>query len=431
MLVKIGVIGTGYVGLVTGACFAELGHLVTCVDVLDDKITKLKSGVLPFYEPDLEDLVIRNTRSGNLQFTTSYSESVPGSDLVFVCVGTPANADGSVDTSLIWQSLESLTPFLTPGTAVVIKSTVPVGTCATAQVWLRERTGFPVNVFSNPEFLRQGSAVRDMFHPDRVVLGASDIADLEVMVRLYSPFEAPIIKTSLETAELIKYASNAFLATKISFINELARFCDAVDADVTTVAFGMGLDKRIGKEFLRAGVGYGGSCFPKDTAGLINQAAKAGTRFTILERVDAVNREQWRIAVKKLSSVLGSLERKRVAVLGISFKPDTDDTREAPSLKIIRELCAQGARVVACDPVVSSVPGHSDVTVYHDPYEACRGAHAAVLITEWGMFRELDLAKLRKVMESPVLIDGRNLFDPGEARKAGFTYRSIGRGREA
>ena len=448
----IAVIGTGYVGLVTGACMADLGHRVTCMDIDTGRIEDLRRGIMPIYEPGLEELVRQNVQSGRLDFSDNFENAVRGRDILFIAVGTPSGDDGRADLSqlkavaknlgIVGENQGRMTNNQGPGAAalpgyVVVKSTVPVGTCRNLQDILKEssegRQAPHPQVVSCPEFLREGSAVHDFFHPDRIVVGAEKEEDARAVGRLFEKIEAPQVLSDLESAEMIKYASNAFLATKISFINEIAAICERTGADVKEVARGMGLDTRIGEKFLNAGLGYGGSCFPKDTLALIAQAQDKGYDFRILKAVSGVNAGLRGQAVEKLKRMLGgALQGKKVAVLGLSFKPGTDDLREAPSLDIIDMLVSEGAQVKACDPLVQgekapALPAGANHAA--DAYAAAHGADAVILVTEWDVFRELDLPRLRKVMAGDVFLDGRNVYDPKTMRKEGFRYSGMGRYR--
>ena len=432
---RITMFGAGYVGLVTGACFSEFGWTVTCVDKVAGKIDRLRRGEMPIYEPGLEQLVVRNVDAGRLSFTTEAAESVAGADAVFIAVGTPSRrGDGHADLSYVYQAAREIAESMTGYTVVVTKSTVPVGTGReVARVIRQTRTDADFDVVSNPEFLREGSAIEDFMRPDRVVIGADAERARQVMGRLYRPLylnETPIVFTSLESSELIKYAANCLLATKITFINQMADLCETVGADIQDVARGVGLDKRIGPKFLHAGPGYGGSCFPKDTRALIHTAQDAGTPATIVETVNAYNdARKAAMADKVIKACGGSVDGKTVAILGLTFKPNTDDMRESPSLDIVPRLIAGGARVRAFDPegmdeARSLLDG---VEWCDDAYATMPGADALVLITEWNAFRALDLTRARSMMGTPVIVDLRNVYTPAEAVAAGFHYTSIGR----
>ncbi|HMK68271.1 MAG TPA: UDP-glucose/GDP-mannose dehydrogenase family protein [Stellaceae bacterium] len=432
---RIAVIGTGYVGLVSGACFSEFGVSVTCVDKDADKIERLKAGEVPIYEPGLEGLVASNARAGRLTFTTDLPAAVAGADAVFIAVGTPSRrGDGHADLTYVYGAAEEIARALTGYAVVVTKSTVPVGTGRQVeQILRRVRPDASFDVVSNPEFLREGSAIGDFMRPDRVVIGAETDRAREVMRALYRPLyliETPIVFTTIETAELIKYAANSFLATKISFINEVADLCERVGADVQDVAKGIGLDGRIGGKFLHAGPGYGGSCFPKDCLALVRTAQEAEAPISIVEQVVRVNDARKRkMAEKIVKACGGSVAGKTLAILGLAFKPNTDDMREAPSLTIVPTLQELGAEIRAFDPegmteAKKLLPGIAFAT---DAYDAMRGADAAVLLTEWNEFRALDLERVKSLLKTPTLIDLRNVYKPTEMAAAGFFYFSIGR----
>ncbi len=430
---KICVIGTGYVGLVTGACFADLGNTVTCLDVDASRIERLKQGIMPIYEPGLEQIVQQNVRHGRLQFTTSYPEALKDAEFAFIAVGTPSGVDGEADLQYVRQAAEAIADIVDHPIVVVNKSTVPVGTGDwVAEVINRRRAGKPLefSVVSNPEFLREGSAINDFMMPDRVVLGSLDRNAAEKVAQLYQSLRCPIMITDLRTAEMIKYASNAFLATRISFINEIANICEELGADVREVARGMGLDKRIGPAFLDAGLGWGGSCFPKDVKALAHMAVLHGTHPQLLQAVMEINRNQRRRVVVKLRKALGSLDQKVIGVLGLSFKPNTDDIREAPALEVIHLLENEGALVKAYDPQAmenarSVLPR---VQLVDTPYQVAEGADALVLATEWNEFKQLDFEQIYHSMRQPIIMDARNLWDPEKLRSLGFTYFGIGRG---
>jgi UDPglucose 6-dehydrogenase len=439
---KICVVGTGYVGLVTGACLAELGNSVVCLDVVEAKIVRLRAGEMPIYEPGLEPLVRRNVSKGRLSFTTDYADAVRDADFCFIAVNTPSISGGAAaDMTYVKRAASDIARHLTRSTIIVNKSTMPVGSGDVVYGVAMENLSDPslsVAVVSNPEFLREGSAVQDFLQPDRVVLGSYEREAARTVGELYMPLRAPIIITDLYTAEMIKYASNAFLATKISFINEIARICDELGADVKEVAAGMGYDKRIGRAFLDAGLGYGGSCFPKDVKALAHMAGEAGLHPQLLDAVMKINDDQRHVVIQKLEAALGGLDSlagKTVAVLGLAFKDNTDDMREAPSIDIIAWLVESGARVRSYDPEAigtarALLPDHN-VTYCADEYDAATGADAIAVVTEWKRFRDLDMERLRSVMRDPEnapLIDGRNLYDPEEMARLGFRYQGIGRG---
>ena len=432
---RVAMVGTGYVGLVSGACFSEFGVDVTCVDTDAAKIERLDRGRMPIYEPGLEDLAARNVKAGRLAFTTDLKAAVSGADAVFIAVGTPSRrGDGHADLSYVHAAAEEIAGALAGYTVVVTKSTVPVGTGAEVERILSEaRPDGDFDVVSNPEFLREGSAISDFMHPDRVVIGTSSERARDVMRRLYRPLyliETPILFTSRQTAELIKYAANAFLAAKITFINEVADLCEALDADVQDVARGIGLDGRIGRKFLHAGPGYGGSCFPKDAMALVRTAADAGRPLRIVETVIDINtRRKKRMAEKVVDACGGSVDGKTVAVLGLTFKPNTDDMRESPSLDIVPALTAAGARVRVYDPEGMSEAKRllNGVEWCGETYDTLPDADALVIITEWNQFRALDLKRVKALMRRPVMVDLRNIYIPDEMVAAGFDYTCVGR----
>jgi UDPglucose 6-dehydrogenase len=428
-------IGTGYVGLVSGACFADFGHEVTCIDKDAGKIQRLKDGIMPIFEPGLDQLVSNNVREGRLFFATEAAEAVREADAVFIAVGTPSRrGDGHADLSYVYGAAEEIADLVDGFTVVVTKSTVPVGTGDEIERIMRaRRPGGDVAVVSNPEFLREGAAIDDFKRPDRVVVGTDDERAREVMRLLYRPLnlnQTPILFTSRRTSELIKYAANAFLAMKITFINEMADLSEAVGADVQEVARGIGLDNRIGRKFLHAGPGYGGSCFPKDTLALVRTAVDAGSPVRLIETTVAVNDARKKAMAGKVVRALGGeVQGKTVGVLGLTFKPDTDDMRDSPALDIVPALQAQGARVQAYDPEGAHEAARllQGVDFLEGPYEAAAGADVLVILTEWNAFRALDLDRLRLLMNQPVVVDLRNVYDPGEMTAAGFTYSSVGR----
>jgi UDPglucose 6-dehydrogenase len=431
---NICITGTGYVGLVTGACLADFGNTVKCVDIDEAKIAALKSCEVPFYEPGLQEVVKRNVDRGRLSFASDIKWGIESSTVVFVAVGTPMSAEGQADLSYVEMVARSVGENLNGHKVVVLKSTVPAGTCDLVERIIRETSSseHPFDVVSNPEFLREGSAVEDFMKPARIVLGASSERAFDVMAEIYKPLileDTPVIKTDVKTAEMIKYASNAFLATKISFINEIANLCEAVGADVTMVARAMGLDDRIGPKFLRAGAGYGGSCFPKDTKALVKTAERAGYDLRIVKAVIAVNETQRRLMVEKIEKMLGTVRGKTIAVLGLAFKPDTDDLRDAPAIDMVRELLARGAVVKAYDPVAAEAARRmlEGASFSADVFEAVKGAEAAVFVTEWNEFRDLDLDKVKRLMKSPAIVDCRNIYEPSRMRELGFRYYSVGR----
>jgi UDPglucose 6-dehydrogenase len=432
---RIAMIGTGYVGLVSGACFAEFGLDVACVDKDEGKIGMLKEGRIPIYEPGLEALVERHQASGRLAFTTDLGEALEGADAVFIAVGTPTRrGDGHADLTYVFAAAEEIAARLAQPALVVTKSTVPVGTGRKLQqIFRTQRQDLEIDVASNPEFLREGSAIEDFMRPDRVVCGVETERARDILARAYRPvnlIETPILFTTLETAELIKYATNSFLATKITFINELADLCERVGADVQQVAKGMGMDGRIGGKFLHAGPGYGGSCFPKDTLALLRTGEQHNTPLRIVETVVSVNEGRKRRMVRKITDACGgSVAGKTVAVLGVTFKPNTDDMRDSPSLVIVPALQGEGARVRAFDPegmreARKLLPG---VEWCQDAYDAIAGADVMVVVTEWNEFRGLDLERARELMRRPLIVDLRNIFDPAQVAQAGFAYAGIGR----
>jgi UDPglucose 6-dehydrogenase len=430
---RVTMIGAGYVGLVSGACFADFGHHVTCVDKDDRRVATLKGGEIPIFEPGLAELVETNVRQGRLEFTKD-TTSVRDADAVLIAVGTPSRrGDGHADLSFVYEAVREIAPFL-PDTAVVVtKSTVPVGTGDEIERILREkRPEADLQAVSNPEFLREGAAIQDFKHPDRIVVGTDDERARAVLAELYRPLylnAAPLVYVSRRTAELIKYASNAFLATKITFINEIADLCERVGADVQDVARGMGLDNRIGKKFLHAGPGFGGSCFPKDAAALIKTAHDYGAQLRIVETVAAVNEQRKRAMARKVvAAVDGSIRGKTIAVLGLTFKPNTDDIRDSPAIPLITALQDLGAKPRCYDPagMEQAKPHLPDVTYCHSAYEAAEGADAVVIATEWEQFRALDLGRLARVMVRPILVDLRNVYRADEMKRAKFRYFGIG-----
>ncbi len=429
---EISVVGVGYVGLVTGACFADLGNRVVALDIDTRRIARLQRGEMPIYEPGLEEVVSRNVAAGRLSFTTSYPAALEKAQFVFIAVATPASVDGDADLQYIQAAAESIAQNMTQPLVVVNKSTVPVGTGDWVAEIIRahQPRTIPFSVVSCPEFLREGSAILDFMNPARTVLGSVDQEAAHQVAQLHLPLRAPIMITDLRTAEMIKYASNAFLATKISFINEIANICEALGADVKEVARGMGYDPRIGRHFLDAGLGFGGSCFPKDVTALAYMAAEQGRNPQLLQAVMDINADQRRQLVDHVIELLGDLRGRIVGLLGLSFKPNTDDMREAPSLEVARLLTEAGARLRAYDPV--AMPRASellpDVEMAATPYALAEGADALVVCTEWNEFKQLDLARVRASMRQPVVVDGRNIYDPADMLRLGFRYRGIGRG---
>lgn len=429
---NITVVGVGYVGLVTGACFADLGNRVTALDIDESRIAGLKRGEMPIYEPGLEELVQRNVDAGRLRFTTSYEQALEDAEFVFIAVGTPAGGDGEADLKYVQSAAESIGGCMKAECIIVNKSTVPVGTGDWVADIIKANQPKPVafSVVSCPEFLREGSAILDFMNPARTVLGSLESEAAEKVARLHLPLRAPIVVTDLRTAEMIKYASNAFLSTKISFINEIANICEALGADVKEVATGMGYDPRIGPHFLDAGLGYGGSCFPKDVKALAYMAEEQGRHPQLLQAVMEINDDRRRQLVEKTRQALGSLKGKTVGLLGLTFKPNTDDMRDAPSVDVASMLKASGARVLAYDPVgmeraKTLMP---DVEMAADPYVMAEQCQALVVCTEWNEFKQLDLERLKAAMPNPVLVDGRNMYDPKAMAELGIKYMGMGRG---
>lgn len=430
---KLCVIGTGYVGLVTGTCFADLGSEVHCVDIDENRIERLKKGIMPIYEPGLEQLVAQNVKSGRLSFTSNIEEGLAGADFAFIAVGTPSGEEGEADLQYVRVAAEAIADLADHQIVVVNKSTVPVGTGDwVADIIKRRRGGKPLDfaVVSNPEFLREGSAINDFMTPDRVILGSLDHEAAEKVAKLYLSLRCPIMITDLRTAEMIKYASNAFLATRISFINEIATICEELGADVAQVAEGMGLDKRIGRSFLDAGLGWGGSCFPKDVKALAHMAVIHGSNPQLLQAVMEINRNQRRRVLLRLRKELGGLDQKVIGMLGLSFKPNTDDIREAPALELIHLLENEGATVQAYDPQAmenarSVLP---QTRLVNTPYEVAEGADALVLATEWNEFKQLDFERVGQVMRGKLILDGRNQWDSERLKALGFRYFGIGKG---
>ncbi len=431
---KIAIVGTGYVGLVTGTCFAESGNEVVCLDVDARKIATLHAGGIPIYEPGLEELVRRNAKERRLTFTTSYPDAVKDAAVVFIAVGTPPGETGEADLTHVLAAAEQIGRNLSGYAVVVNKSTVPVGSADRVAAVLSQASAHPFDVVSNPEFLKEGAAIDDFMRPDRVVVGVASERARAVMAELYAPFvraEQPVLFMDLRSAELTKYAANAMLATRISFMNEMATLCERLGADVDQVRRGIGSDRRIGHSFLFPGVGFGGSCFPKDVRAVMTMARQIGLDFDLLRSVERVNERQKRWLVEKSARHFGTLAGKTFAVWGLAFKPKTDDMREAPAITVVEGLLAGGARVRAHDPVAAEVArGIFDgrgVELVSEPYQAAEGADALLLVTEWNEFRQPDLARLKRIMRSPVLLDGRNVWDAAKIRAAGFTYYGVGR----
>lgn len=428
---KVAVIGAGYVGLTTAACLADLGNDVIVVDIDREKIDMLQRHQVPFYEPGMNELVKRNAQSKRLRFTTSYADAIPGAEYAIIAVSTPEGEGGEADLTYVEAAASSIADHMTGPLVVVNKSTVPPLTGDMVSAVLQKRNQkHQAQVVSNPEFLREGSAIQDFMHPDRVVVGGHDREAAEKVAKLYESLEAPIVVTpNIYTAEMVKYASNAFLAARISFINEIARICERVDADAKLVAEGMGLDKRIGSYYLDAGIGWGGSCFPKDVKALTALAQRFDYHPQLLQAVMDINRDQRMLVIDKLRECLGTLHEKVVGLLGLAFKPNTDDLRDAPSVDIAKVLLAAGAHVRGYDPAAMArmqalLP---DLEYSHDAYQLATGADALVVVTEWNEFRQLDLTRLKTAMRTPVVVDGRNIYVPATMRSLGFTYRGIGR----
>jgi UDPglucose 6-dehydrogenase len=430
---KIAVVGTGYVGLVVGACLAETGNDVICVDKIESKVRMLRRGRMPIYEPGLEELVLRNVKKKRLTFTTQLPRAVRGSEIIFIAVGTPQDEDGSADLRHVLDVAREIARAMNGYKVIVDKSTVPVGTAARVREIVRRETTHPFSVVSNPEFLKQGAAVEDFLKPDRVVIGAEDDKASRVMQELYAPFTrtgAPIMVMDCASAELSKYAANALLATKISFMNEVANVCELFDADVDDVRRAIGSDKRIGSSFLFPGVGYGGSCFPKDVKAILHFAGRQGYDFRILDAVETVNQRQKSRLVDKMTKHFGSLKGRTIALWGLSFKPRTDDMREAPAITIIDRLLTAGARVQAFDPEAMKVAKGlfgTKIVLSDGSYDALEGADGLAIVTEWNEFREPDFVRMRKLLREPVIFDGRNIYSPAVMKEQGFTYYSIGR----
>jgi len=432
---NITVVGVGYVGLVTGTCFADLGNRIVCLDIQEERIANLKKGILPIYEPGLEEMVARNVKAGRLSFTTSYADGVKDAEFAFIAVGTPSDVDGEADLQYVRAAAEAVAEVMDHPLIIVNKSTVPVGTGD----WVadiikgKQKTPVPFSVVSCPEFLREGSAITDFMNPDRIVLGSLDREAANRVAELHLPLRTTLVVTDLRTAEMIKYASNAFLATKISFINEIASICEALGADVKEVAAGMGYDKRIGRHFLDAGLGWGGSCFPKDVKALAHMALEKGRHPQLLRAVMDINADQRREVIAKLKTVLGDLHGKTIALLGLAFKPNTDDMRDAPSAEIANMLLSKGAKVKGYDPVAMKVATRflpSAVQLTENPYECARDADAVIIVTEWNEFKQLDLGQIKQSMKQPVMIDARNIYEPAMVKALGFTYRAMGRGND-
>ncbi|MED4206687.1 UDP-glucose 6-dehydrogenase TuaD [Neobacillus mesonae] len=432
ILKKITVIGTGYVGLVSGTCFADAGNDVTCCDIDQVKINNLSQGIIPIYEPGLKELVHKNVRSGTLHFSANVPQAILDAEVVYIAVGTPMNSTGEADLTYVKQVAKTIAENLNGYKVIVTKSTVPVGTGRLVEKVIRKysKDQHPFDVVSNPEFLREGSAIKDTLNMERAVIGATSEKAFQIIAELHQPFTSNIVKASLETAEIIKYAANAFLATKISFINDIANICERVGADVTKVSAGVGLDSRIGNKFLQAGVGFGGSCFPKDTAALLHIAEDCGYDFKLIKAVIETNEKQRVHLVEKLVNSLGELKGKTISVLGLAFKPNTNDIRSSPALDIIPYLAEQGAIVKAYDPI-AIVETKKQIgyqcTYTENAYEAIKGSDACMILTDWQDVKNLDLAKVKQLMNQPLIVDGRNLFKLERMQELGFTYLSVGR----
>ncbi len=429
---NIAVVGVGYVGLVTGTCFADLGNRVMAIDISEERIENLKKGIMPIYEPGLEEMVKRNVTAGRLHFTTRYKEALEGAEFAFIAVGTPEGVDGEADLQYVRAAAESIAENMTAPLVIVNKSTVPVGTGDWVADIVRAKQPKPVsfNVVSCPEFLKEGSALADFMSPARTVLGSEDRDAANKVADLHLALRAPIVVTNLRTAEMIKYASNAFLATKISFINEIANICEALGADVKEVAAGMGYDPRIGRHFLDAGLGYGGSCFPKDVKALAYMANVQGKHPQLLQTVMEINNYQRRLVISKVRELLGGMRGKTIGLLGLAFKPNTDDMRDAPSVTIARAAIAEGATVKGYDPVSMHAAARMmpNVQMCDDPYTLAEGVDALVVATDWNEFKQLDFARIKALMKQSIVVDGRNIYDPKRMADLGFTYRGVGRG---
>ncbi|MFH1791059.1 MAG: UDP-glucose/GDP-mannose dehydrogenase family protein [Candidatus Omnitrophota bacterium] len=428
---NISIIGTGYVGLVTGACFADLGNNVVCIDNDRGKVKSLKKGNITIYEPGLEEMVKRNVKVGRIRFTDSMKEAINGSKVIFICVGTPPKEDGAPDLCYIENVSREIAGHIKDYRLIVEKSTVPVETGEKVKEVIKSYKGgrFRFDVASNPEFLREGSAIDDFMKPDRIVIGAESATARELMAELYNPLKAPIVFTDIKGAEIIKHAANSFLATKISFINAVSMVCEKVGADIQEVALGIGLDKRIGTGFLNAGIGYGGSCFPKDVDAFIHICGALGYDFGLLREVKRINDEQRSAVVRKAEHLLWNLKDKTIGVLGLSFKPNTDDIRSAPSIDIIAQFQAAGCRVKAYDPkaMEKAKKELNNVTFCKSAYDAAKSSDCIVIATDWNEFKELDFKRIKKLLRQPVIVDGRNIYDPRKMKKMGFRYSGIGR----
>lgn len=427
---NISVIGTGYVGLVTGACLAEVGHMVTCVDISAEKISRLNKGIVPIYEPGLEAIVHSNSQCGRLRFTTDLAETIPNSEVIIIAVGTPSSAEGTADLQYVFAAAGGVAKLMSHYAVVVTKSTVPVGTGAQVEQIIKQHYQGDFDYASCPEFLREGCAVDDFFSPDRLVIGVRSDHASDVMLDVFKMIRSQKVVTTVESAELIKYASNAFLATKISFINEIAQVCERMHADIEEVAYGVGLDHRIGPKFLKAGIGWGGSCFPKDVSALDQMAGASGYDFRLLKSVIEVNSSQRKHFIQRVKNKLGDLNGQTIAVLGLAFKDNTDDIRESAAIDVIQQLVAVGAHVRAFDYQATDAARQvlPDTVFYaEDPYDAARDASAILVVTEWKEFKELDWVKIKSLMQGQLVFDGRNLLKPKTMQELGFDYYSIGR----
>ncbi|WP_028538133.1 MULTISPECIES: UDP-glucose dehydrogenase family protein [Paenibacillus] len=430
---NIAVIGTGYVGLVTGVCLAEVGHKVTCIDVDLAKVRMLKSGISPIYEPGLQEMIQKNIAENRLSFTSEFQEGIDEAQVIYIAVGTPSNDDGTADLSAVENASLAIAKYIKNDVVIVTKSTVPIGTNDRIKAIIEYNKfsdNITVDIVSNPEFLREGSAIHDTFHGDRIIIGSDSKLAADIVEEINRPFQVPVFRTSIRSAEMIKYASNAFLATKISFINEISNLCEKLDADVTEVALGMGMDKRIGKHFLNAGIGYGGSCFPKDTKALMQIAGNANYQFELLKSVIEVNKKQQSILTEKAKKRFGSLEGLTVAILGLAFKPNTDDMREAASITVVNELLSTGAKVIAYDPIATEKAKKVlplGVSYVDSIEEAIQDVDCAMILTEWPEICEYELGKFVEKMKTPIIFDGRNCFSKTDIQKYQIEYHSIGR----
>lgn len=427
---NIVIIGVGYVGLVTGACLAGFGNKVVCVDINRKRIENLKKGIVPFYEPELEKLIKKNTNNKNLFFETNLASVISQSEIIFITVGTPSLENGEADLSYVKKAAEDVGRNLKKYAVVIVKSTVPPKTCRKIREIIKKYSEASFDLASNPEFLREGSAISDFMKPDRIIVGAESEKAKKIIKELYSPLKSPIVHTNFESSEMIKYASNAFLATKISFINEIANVCELVGADVEEIAKGMGLDSRIGSQFLKAGLGYGGSCFPKDVHALHQSAGINGYNFCLLKSVIEVNNNQRKLAIKKMEKMLGGLKNKTVAVWGLAFKANTDDIRESASVEIIELLLGRGAKVKAYDPIANKNAKKilsEEIIFYNNSYKALRGSDVLLIATDWDEFKKADLLKIKKLLRHPNIVDGKNIYNPRKMKKMGFNYISVGR----